>query len=231
MIVDGYCELDGPADELLRQMDRGGVDRAVIQPPDRCFAWENEAGNEMMITAAEKYPARFFPAVTVNPWRPDAVRVLQRYLPAAKLLAFSPGVQGFLPSEDRLDPILETVTDIPIYIHTGHHSSGAPSQLALLAKRFPRMNFIMGHTGSTDYAADVIPVCRMCPNIYIESSFARPPGFVKKLAEIGFDRGIFGSGYPYNDLAFEVSEMKRLCPEPHHRAVFGANFLKLMGTK
>ncbi|MFA5865672.1 MAG: amidohydrolase family protein [Phycisphaerae bacterium] len=236
--IDGCCQLELGLNsqhdvlKLLERMDRLGIARCVAFPPDECFAWENESGNEAMITLMREHPDRIIPAVTVNPWRPNARQVLLRGLERGGLPAFSPGVQGLMLSDRKLDTLLQLLMDEkihrPVYLHTGHHSHGAPSQLALLAGRFPQLNFIMGHSGATDYSTDVVPVCRMCPNIYIESSFARPPGFVVKLNQIGFDRGIFGSGYPFNSVEFEWSEMKRLLPVEHQTAVLGGNLTRLL---
>ena len=125
-------------------------------------------------------------------------------------------VDLFIPGCPPLNSLLEELAashpEVPVYIHTGHHSHGAPSQLFLLAGRFPGMRFIMGHSGATDYATDVVPVCRQRPNVYVESSFARPPGFIGRLPSVGWDRGIMGSGWPLNGLEFEWSEMRRLLP-------------------
>ena len=103
------------------------------------------------------------------------------------------------------------------------------SALALVAAKHRRTHFIMGHTGATDYATDAVPVANQHANIHIESSFARPPGFVAKLKDIGYDRGIMGSGWPYNHFAFEWSEMRRLLPAAHHAAVLGDNLARLLG--
>lgn len=232
--VGGGNDLEPPADKLLAEMDRAGVAQAVIGPPDRCFAWENEAGNELVIQAAKAHPGRFIPVATVNPWRPDAAQVAGRYLDAgAMLLAFSPGVQGFVLSGRGLDPILEKLANdgarVPVYVHTGHHSNAAPSQLALLAGRFPAVQFIMGHCGSTDYAGDVSAVYRQHPNIWLEASFGRPPRFVGRLKDIGYDRALMGSGHPYNDLGFEWSQTRELLPAERRQAVFGGNMLRLLG--
>ena len=237
--IDACCTIGGTADPepsaegLLAEMDRAAVAQAVLHPPDRCYAWENAAGNELVIEAAKAHPGRFIPAATVNPWRPDAGDVVRRYLDrGARVLAFSPGVQGFVLSEHRLDGILEALSSggvmVPIYIHTGHHSHAAPSQLALIAQRFPAVQFIMGHCGSTDYAGEVSHVYRQHPNIWLEASFGRPPKFVGRLKEIGYDRAIMGSGHPYNDLAFEWAQTRRLLPA-HHEGVFGGNLLRLLG--
>jgi uncharacterized protein len=227
-IIDCCCGFDKSEKELLGEMDRAGIDCAVLHPPEECFAWENEAGNERAIRAAKRHPGRFIAGITVNPWRAGAWEVIKGFLGENIILTFSPGVQGFNPAEGKLDGLLEKVRGIPVYIHTGHHSYGAPTQVAILARKFPHLNFIMGHSGATDYATDAVPVCKICPNIFIESSFARPLGFFNRCKEVGYHRAVFGSGYPSNDIAFEVSELKRLLPEEHCQGVFEANLLKLL---
>jgi hypothetical protein len=240
MLIDACCTIDDErlpalsAGALLREMDLSSVDRAVVHPPDRCFAFENDEGNALTIGAAREHPGRFIPAVTVNPWRKDGYACLQKALDeGGRLAGFSPGLQGFIAGCGPLNRILERLAKdhpgVPVYVHTGHHSHGAPSQLFLLAGRFPEVRFIMGHSGATDYATDVVPVCRQRPNIYVESSFARPPGFVGRLKALGWDKGIMGSGFPLNDLAFEWSEMRRLLPAEHREKVLGGNLAALLG--
>ncbi len=240
MLIDACCTIEDErlpalsASALLREMDLAGVDRAVVHPPDRCFAFENEEGNALTLGAAGRHPGRFIPLVTVNPWRNDAWDLLREALDGGgRIVGFSPGLQGFIPGCGPLNALLEKLSKshpgVPVYVHTGHHSHGAPSQLFLLAGRFPEIRFIMGHSGATDYATDVIPVCRQRPNIYVESSFARPPGFVGRLRAVGWDRGIMGSGFPLNNLAFEWSEMRRLLPAEHHEKVLGENLTALLG--
>lgn len=241
MIIDACCHIGingnnkSTVDDLLRKMDQCAIDQAVLHPPDCGFAWENEAANDLMIEATKQYPGRFIAVATVNPWRSDGWAVIEKYLDrGARVLSFSPGIQGFNVAEGKLDSILTNLVNqkrrIPVYIHTGHPSSGAPCQLAILAGRFPGLSFVMGHSGATDYWTDAIPVCKLCPNIWMESSL-RLQGVVASLREVGCERGIFGSGYPYNDISFEISKMKQLLPEPYHRAVLGANLLKLLGNE
>lgn len=240
VLIDACCFIDNDGHDalstgaLLRQMDLAGVDRAVIHPPDRCFAFENDEGDRLTVGAARRHPGRFIAAATVNPWRKDGYERLHRALDAGgRIATFSPGLQGFITGCGPLNGLLEKLAGshpgLPVYIHTGHHSHGAPSQLFLLAGRFPEIRFIMGHSGATDYATDVVPVCLQRPNIYLESSLARPPGFVGRLKAIGWEKGIMGSGWPLNDLAFEWSEMRRLLPVEHQGQVLGENLAALLG--
>lgn len=242
MNVDACCTLGidrdgGPnRDALLRELDRADVDKAVCHPADHGYAWDNEAGNRVTLAAQSRHPDRLLAAVTANPWRPDAVQVIEQGLEqGGRLLSFAPAVQGFNLSSRLLDPILRACCGkgktVPVYLHTGHHSHGTPAQLLLLARRFPTIRFLMGHAGATDYGTDAVPVARQCPNVLLESSSARPPGFVAKCGHLDPDRGIMGSGFPDNDLVFEWSEMRRLLPDTLRDRVCGDNLMTILGTR
>jgi hypothetical protein len=241
MIIDACCTIGGEADaeptagELLVLMDNLAVDQAVLHVPDRCYAWDNEPGNALLARAASDHRQRFITTATANPWRPDAWEVLGRAIDAgAAMLSFSPAVQGFVLGDRRLDPLCEKLVEhfpaMPIFIHTGHHSNATPAQLLLLANRFPTLNFIMGHSGSTDYKSDVVPVCSVCSNIYPESSSARPPGFVMIAGQFGWNRAIMGSGFPYNDFEQEWLSVREAVPAAHADALLGGNLARLIGA-
>ena len=73
-IVDAYCTLGTEretqlsARDLLALMDTAGITRAIIAPEDREIAVNNAAGNDRILSEADKSGGRFFPACTVNPW-------------------------------------------------------------------------------------------------------------------------------------------------------------------
>ncbi len=241
MLIDSCCtvgqngDFEPSVEELIRQMDRADVDKAVIHSPDIGYAWENEKYNDFIVSCAGNYRDRLIPSATINPWRPDALEVLRRGLGSgAKILSFSPEIQGFNVSGRKLDPVFEEVAknriSTPIYIHTGHYSFSTVAQVFLLARRYLKLNFILGHSGATDYGTDVVSVVSHSENIYFESSFARPKGFVGKVDTLGPEKAIMGSGFPYNDLKFEWSEMLRLLPVEHRDRVCGGNLVKLLET-
>lgn len=232
--IENEFEGESSAIQLLKLMDRVGVNFSVIHMSKRCFAWENEIGNDLTTSIARKYPQRFISVITVNPWRPDAWEILKRYLDRDiyKIIAFSPADQGFLLSGHNLDFLLEKMCQynlkVPIYIHTGHHSNSTPCQLAMLACRYPQIDFIMGHAGSTDFKADVLPVCMIYKNIFPEASFARQPGFIHDAIAYGKDRAIMGSGFPYNNFEYEWENIKKYLSVADAESILGHNFAKLL---
>ena len=241
MRMDACCTVGGAADEeptageLVLQLNRVGVDRAVIHPPPRCYAWDNEPGNDLLLQGAADFPDRLVATATVNPWRSDAWEVLHHALDrGARMLTFMPGVQGFYLGDRNLDGILQRLTvraggpAIPVYVHTGHHSNATLAQLTLLAARFEQLNFVMGHCGSTDYWTDAGPAASVVDNIYLDASLSRGQLLVAYAQQVGWDRALMGSGFPYSEMELEWDLMRQALPAERQPAVLGGNLARLL---
>jgi predicted TIM-barrel fold metal-dependent hydrolase len=220
------------APDLLRQMGRAGVDRAVIQPQDREIIVDNQAGNDRMLRLAKAHPGQLIAACTANPWYGDrAVETVRRAIgEGARMLVFAPSLQGFILGDEVLFPLLDSVAQarVPVYVHTGPHLHAAPWQLMSVAERYPSLPFIMGHSGATDFWNDVPSAASAAPNIYLESSFARPFTFKGHLDKAGGHRGIAGSGAPRNDLEFEWAQLRMVFPPPGHADLYGGTIAGLL---
>jgi predicted TIM-barrel fold metal-dependent hydrolase len=241
MTVDGYCtlgvdrEYDLTDAALLRAMDRAEVDRAVIAPVDRFLAVENRQGNDFLLEAASAHPDRFLPACSANPWYGEAAvaEVRRAVANGARMLVLHPFVQGFLANDELVWPLLETASEerVPVYVHTGPPGNASPWQVVDLADRYPAIDLIMGHSGATDFWNDVVDAGRAAPNVYLESSLARPFSLLARLQQVGTDRGILGSFAPINELAFEWEQARRVLPADVRAGVCGGNLLRLLGKR
>ena len=247
MTIDACCtvgvdrEYALTPEALVREMDFAGVDRAVVSSPDRCLAVSNREGNDSLFEAAHRFPDRLFPSCAANPWYGrGAVEELRRALGlGARMLVVAPSLQGFALSDELLDPLVAeaAVARVPVYVHTGNPQGATPFELALRARRHPELDWIMGHSGATDFWNDVQHAARLAPNVYLESSFARPFIFRSHCSGVGFDRGIMGSGAPVSSLRFEWAEMRavledlRAARAPGVDGVFGGNLLGLLGKR
>ena len=238
MTIDGYCtlgedrEYDLTGSELLRDMDAAGVERAVIAPPDRYLAVLNSEGNQNILRAAHDQRERFIPGCSVNPWYGrQALEEFQRAISdGARMLVLHPLVQGFSANDELIFPLLELAAEaqVPVYVHTGMPGNSTPWQIVDLAERFPSLAIIMGHCGATDFWNDVPDAAAAAPNIYLESSLARPFHFVRYMAAVGKERGIMGSWTPLSNLPFEWEQMRNLAPSDVFEAISGANILRLL---
>jgi len=241
-IIDAHCHVGSgvtcsqTADELLRQMDRHRVDSAVIVPADRFIAVLNREGNEQILGVAGKYPKRFIPFVSVNPWYGEqAVTELSRCFDlGASGVKLHPPIQGFQITDAIVFPVVEYAVEHgkPIYFHTGTAVCSSPFQLTELAMRYPAGTFIMGHAAYADYWNDVAASVRAVPNVYIETS-QHLPVFIRDLVkQVGADRIVYGSDSPKADIAIEIEKITRYITDPADlECIFHKNLSKILGGK
>ncbi len=239
MVFDAYVtpgserETLLPAQQLLESMDRAGVARALIAPDDREIALTNEVGNQRIAEMARQSGGRLVAACTVNPWHGNQAQSLvhDAVKEGARMLVLSPLLQGFSPCDDLLDPLLDATAEhqLPVYLHTGPHSHGAPTQVLLLASRRPDARFILGHCGSTDYAWDMPAILKTAPpNLWFELSFVRPWAMPQYAQQTDEARLIFASSAPRNDMGFELGQFDRAWPIAEHPGMYGLNMARLI---
>lgn len=187
-------------DELLRQMDDADVDLAIISPVDHYIAVHNRDGNNLIIKSVRAHPDRLIGRAVANPWYgEEAVIELER--------AFSEGLtglllhapyQGFRLSDHIIDPLLNVAEayQTPVYAHTGTAGLAEPLHVVELARRFPKLNFIMGHSGSSDYSEDVVFAKGFLDNVWLETSRNGPANFNMFKNHGLSHRIVFGSSAP-----------------------------------
>jgi len=230
------CSLDVP--ELLEIMDRYGIDRAMIAPSEAQIAVANRAGNEATAAAAEASAGRLIPYAVANPWYGTAaVAELERARAAgARALAVDSGLQGFDLLDGLVDPLLQFAESAGwfVYVRTGTPPGHLPLPLALLARRFPRLAFVMGRSGATDFWIDAAPALRYAPNLYADTSYAPWDTVLSEFTRdpaIGPHRVIFSTDLPY---ATAAGETKRIAdwpiPEDAKAAVRGGTLSGLLAS-
>jgi len=240
IVVDCHChvgighEYQQTAEELLREMDRYEVDRAVICPVDRCIAVDNREGNDFVLDTARAHPDRFYAFATANPWYGKrAVEELRRALgEGARGIKLHPSLQGFLLCDELVYPLVELAEElaVPVFFHTGTPVFSLPMQLAELALRFPQVNFIMGHMGSTDFWLDAIPAAQQARNIYLDTSWSLPDEVTRAIAAVGAGRVLFGTDTPLSTLHAEMGCRRAAkLPDDVRDQVMGGNILGLLG--
>lgn len=241
-IIDAHCHLGEGFDikvspeELLNEMDKNGVQKAIIYPADKFIAVYNKEGNDYIMDCVKRFPDRFISFATVNPWYGEkGISELKRCLDkGAKGLILHPFLQGFLLNDKLVFPLLEEMEkyNLSVYFHTGTLVSSEPYQLCDLAEKFPEVNLIMGHFAFSDYWNDIILAGKNVKNIYFETSLTWPDMISSVLNEIGEDRVIFGSGFPQNPLKIEIEKIGIACPNKEKQImIFEKNIKRLIGEK
>ena len=240
IVVDCHCHLGKGHDyqqslsQQLEEMDNFGIERAVICPVDRYIAVENREGNDYVLSIAKTHPDRFFAFATANPWfGSKALTELKRALnEGARGIKLHPALQGFLLCDDLVYPVLEIAgeNNVPIYFHTGTPAYSQPMHVAELAMRFPEVNLIMGHMGSTDFWIDAVPAAQLASNIYVDTSWSLPDKIRNAINNIGVDRVLFGTDSPLSTYSVEMGCINATSLDENEKVMLmGNNLLRLIG--
>jgi predicted TIM-barrel fold metal-dependent hydrolase len=202
MIVDAhihYFDSPGFVDQLLRDMDGAGIDKAVLLPTIGDSTWEyvgltfKKVDNEAVTGAVRAHPDRFVGAIRLIPTEPGAVEELTRYAQTGcfRLAKLSPP-EGFTVDDGRMLPFYERCVELgfPVLIHMGqtggtfigdklkqryqlNSALGNPITLDWAAKAFPELTFIIAHNGYP-YFIEAWAVACNNPNVYLDIAGSGP---------------------------------------------------------
>lgn len=115
---------------------------------------------------------------------------------------------------------------------TGTAGIAEPLHLAELARRFPSLNFIMGHAGASDFYSDAARAMEFAENLWLETSRNGPGNYGMFRANNHLARVVFGSSAPEYIPAIEVEIIKDIISEPHERdAIFADTIRKVYRGK
>lgn len=222
------------AGELLRHMDRSGVDRSLLIPFPVVDDYRQQ--HNLIAAAIRAHPDRFTGAACLNPFvSPDEFQGEVRRCAEEfgfRALKLQPQYQPLNPVSRRSDFFFETAAryNLAVVAHTG---SGAPFALPSLfisaARRFPELPIILGHAGGSVYYLEAIVAAQVCPNIFIELSSLMPHHCAEVIAHVEPLRLMAGSDLP-ESLEAEIGKLfsLELTPETR-RAILWETPLRVFG--
>jgi uncharacterized protein len=188
-----------PVDDVLRDMDREGVDRSLVIPFP--VVSDFQAQHDEIGAAVARYPDRLCGAACIPPFLPEGVyaeevlRCREQYGFVA--LKLQPQYQPLNPISPRSDFAFEAAlaNDMVMVCHTG---SGVPFALPSLfmmpARRFPDLRIVLSHCGGGGLlVGEAIVAATFCPNIYLETSTLMPNHVLEVLAQVPAERVMMGT--------------------------------------
>jgi predicted TIM-barrel fold metal-dependent hydrolase len=196
--MDNVGMVDNP-ELMLRAMDAAGIDLACLF---HIFQPDGTTSNDINARFIARHPDRFVGFAYVSPMMPEGmVPELNRAVDQLGFVAIKlyPPYTPWPFNESRWDPIYTFANErrLAIIFHTNR-----PRYLGDIAPRFPKANFVAGHSGNTwEARAEAIAAAQAHPNVYLETcSTYRTPGVIEQLVnEAGADRVLFGSDMPLMD--------------------------------
>lgn len=212
---------DHDASIQVREMDKLGVEKAVLLLPDFTFALKrNELTIEEMYlehrTILERYPGRFEVFAGVDPrWGKDGfdlfVKGIEQY--GFRGLKLYPPC-GYRPDDDILTPYYEYCEEnhLPVLFHIGPTSpalsfnEAMPFHVDAPARKYGNVSFILAH-GAVNYQEQCVNLCKYRPNVYLDISGAQTfvgessptNGLIKLYRSQINHKIIFGSDWPLNN--------------------------------
>lgn len=222
------------ADQLLAEMDRFGVDRAVVIPFPVVDDYRRE--HDEIAAAVRAHPDRLVGAACLSPFVPleafqDEVRRCAEEL-GFRALKLQPKYQAINPVSSRSDFFFEAAVrhDLTVIAHTGDGLPlSAPSLFIAPARRFPELRLVLGHAGGSIFFLEAIVAAQVCPNIHIELSTLMPNHVLDVLGHVPSDRLLAGSDLP-ECLETEMSKILGLpIPESDKRNILWNTAERLFG--
>ncbi|HEY3374818.1 MAG TPA: amidohydrolase family protein [Candidatus Aquicultor sp.] len=206
--------------ELLASAHNAAIDKVIVLPianrPEhiRYNDWYAELGatHEAIIPFGSIHPD-------------NSAAELDRF-PALGLrgIKFQPNAQKFYPDDRRMFPIYERAAEnnLIVVFHAGHEEGGVegefsqPERFVDVITSFPDLTIVLAHFGGYKVWDKIKPVLGF-ENVYFDT--AHMPGvideqlFLTLASEIGFDRIVFGTDFPFHDHATERAYIERVFGE------------------
>jgi predicted TIM-barrel fold metal-dependent hydrolase len=226
MIIDADTHItptDNPfsIEQLLRTMDRAGVDKALTWLRPDYHGEEIEGHNAYVYQATQQYPDRILgfgwadPTVGVQHAKEMARRCIEEYgFYGVKLN----GAQNYYYIDDPelalpvADEIAKSGKMLAFHIGADAYERTHPLRAAQIARLYPETPIFMIHMGMRDADMNraVIEVAQEHPNIYLIGSATTYWAVSRAIQALGAQRVCFGSDAPFGLMHVELATYNAL---------------------
>ncbi len=250
MIIDADChisssKLDGLAiiaDELIAQMDRAEVDKALIwlKPTYTKFI---DSENRAVYDAVQKYPDRLLGFGWANPHlgKESTLATIKQCFEEYGFLGIKfNGAQDYYVIDDAefAMPFIEKAAEYgkPIAFHIGSDffENTHPYRLGNIAATFPETQFIMIHMGGASLptlSRAAIETAEKYANIILIGSAIPERDILRAINVLGADRLCFGSDMPFRMMHVQLAMYQALLRdfnETDKAKILGGNLARLL---
>ncbi|MFF3330843.1 amidohydrolase family protein [Streptomyces sp. NPDC002888] len=232
----------GAAERLIEVLDASRIERAVVcaggvielMRLSRQLVLgghvETDADNDALLRAAGASRGRLIPFWFANPHR-DASHYRAR---AAEFrgLEISPAVHGVDLTDPRIAELVAVAGEFghPVYTVCLERAGSAVADLADLARRFPDVTFVLGHSGVGNIDYYGVEVIAPVANVLLETSGGYTTVLRAAIERLGADRVLFGTEFPLQHPDAELAKYAALdLPAGQWRRIAWDNAVRLLG--
>lgn len=245
VVIDAHAHLgpyslfyipDPDAAAMVRVMDRCGVTRTILSSHLAIQA-DATKGNDATAAAVDAFPDRLAGYLVINPWQ-DPIAEIERCAEDRRFVGIKlhPSLHQYPLSGPRYAPAFElaAATGRPVLTHTWENSTyDRPSILGEVAARYPDVTILAGHAGAMQTGfLEAIEVARTHPRVLLEicGSFNSGRQITQMVDELGPDKVVYGSDFPFIDLRISIGRVVFAeLSEEHRRAVLGGTMQRILG--
>lgn len=215
-----------PLEEIVEDMDRHGIEKAVILGRDAETTYQWKGSNDGVASFVNQYPDKFIGFAGLDPHKGmAAVRELSRSVNELGLKGASidPYLAQIYVNDAKYYPIYAKCCElnIPIVITTGPASlvpnavidHVAPRYIDFVARDFPELTIIVSH-GAYPWVNEMITVAQRNANVYFDMSeyefFPMAEAYVQAANTIISDKLLFASAHPFVDFKDALQSYQKL---------------------
>ncbi len=249
MIIDADCHIsarktgvDNGADELLRQMDALGVDKAVCWPMVS-YTHEIAGDNRAIYEGYKAHPDRIIPFGGANPRlgvdqsRDELKRCIEVY--GVKGIKLNGARDGYFIDDPALSlPLVELIVaaGLVLAFHLGasDFEKTHPFRVAKISGLYPALPIVLVHMGGSSHPSmhdAVIDLAEKNPQWHLVDSECDYRKIHKALNVLGADRLCYGSDTPFCPMRYEWGirhVVYQDLGEAEKAHVFGGNIARLL---
>ena len=237
------------AEDLLADLQREGIDHAVVMGMGWCNQGLASEANDYLIAAVAQHPASLTGFCSVNPaWGVAAIKEMERCAQSGLrgVGELHPDTQEFdITSKELMEPLMAAAQDLgwPVVVHTsvpvGHIYPGkghtTPEKAYRFIENFPENTIICAHWGGGLPFYSLMPEApQVLKNVYYDSAASpflyRAQVFEAVARLVGPEKILFGTDYPligHRRLIQQVQDSK--LDGSAKEAILGGNAAKLLG--
>lgn len=208
----------GTTDALMCQMDKTGVDKAVIQSvattPKQVSSINHFIKDEVL-----KNPDKFTGLGTLHPDSSDIEADVNELISLGlKGVKLHPDIQRFKIDDYRCLKIYELCEkhNLPILMHTGdyRYDYSNPNRLSPILEIYKDLIVVGAHLGGWSIWEEASKTLSKYENLYVDTSssinFAGGELCKRVINNYGTDRVMFATDFPMGDQSFELSEIFKM---------------------
>ena len=169
-------------------------------PPE--YQINQEISFEKAIKFARENPKKIY----VAPWfKPKTQKIsdkmislIKENLDITKAVKFHPYHSALDFDEKEMIPYIELAQEfnLPVLTHTGTGQNDHPQKVFNMAKKFPKVNFVMVHLGLGSDNSEAIELASKVDNLYGDTTWVSMESAIKFIKKVGSTKIFFGSDTP-----------------------------------